>query len=152
MDFSLGRLNSPDPYSADPPWERPLAAIGSRIVSLPERTCRLPSPSLLPLPAITTRASPVCCRRPARARAGYVLAHGAGAGMTHPFMAAVAAELAQRGIATLRYQFPYMERGSQRPDPPHLAHATVRAAVAAARRRAARTFRLSPAASPSAAA
>jgi uncharacterized protein len=69
---------------------------------------------------------------PPRARACYVLAHGAGAGMNHPFMAAVAAELAQRGIATLRYQFPYMERGSKRPDPPQLAQAAVRAAVAAA--------------------
>jgi predicted alpha/beta-hydrolase family hydrolase len=68
---------------------------------------------------------------PARARACYVLAHGAGAGMTHPFMVAVAAELAQRGIATLRYQFTYMERGSKRPDPPKLAQAAVRAAVAA---------------------
>jgi predicted alpha/beta-hydrolase family hydrolase len=47
---------------------------------------------------------------PASARACYVLAHGAGAGMTHPFMAAVAAELAARDIATLRYQFPYMEQ------------------------------------------
>ncbi len=52
--------------------------------------------------------------------------------MKHPFLAAVAAELAQRGIATLRYQFPYMERGSKRPDPPPVAHATVRAAVSAA--------------------
>jgi predicted alpha/beta-hydrolase family hydrolase len=72
---------------------------------------------------------------PARARACYVLAHGAGAGMNHPFMAAVAAELALRGIATLRYQFPYMERGGKRPDPPHLAQATVRAAAATALRR-----------------
>jgi predicted alpha/beta-hydrolase family hydrolase len=71
-------------------------------------------------------------RTPPRARACYVLAHGAGAGMSHPFMAAVAAELAQRGIATLRYQFPYMERGSKRPDPPQLAQAAVRGAVAAA--------------------
>ncbi len=69
---------------------------------------------------------------PLHARACYVLAHGAGAGMTHPFMAAAAAGLAERGIATLRYQFPYMERGSKRPDPPKLAQATVRAAVAAA--------------------
>jgi hypothetical protein len=69
---------------------------------------------------------------PHRARVCYVLAHGAGAGMTHPFMAAVAAGLAERGIATLRYQFPYMERGSKRPDPPKLAQATVCAAVAAA--------------------
>jgi uncharacterized protein len=63
-----------------------------------------------------------------------VLAHGAGAGMTHPFMAAMANGLAERAIATLRYQFPYMERGSKRPDPPQLAQATVRAAVAAAAR------------------
>jgi len=69
---------------------------------------------------------------PPRARTCCVLAHGAGAGMTHPFMAAAAAGLAERGIATLRYQFPYMERGSKRPDPPKLAQATVRAAVAAA--------------------
>jgi predicted alpha/beta-hydrolase family hydrolase len=54
--------------------------------------------------------------------------------MNHPFMAAVAAELAQRGIATLRYQFPSMERGAKRPDPPKVAQATVRAAVAAAMR------------------
>jgi uncharacterized protein len=69
---------------------------------------------------------------PLRARACYVLAHGAGAGMTHPFMAAVAAGLGERGVATLRYQFPYMEQGSKRPDAPRLAHATVRAAVAEA--------------------
>jgi len=69
---------------------------------------------------------------PAGARACYVLAHGAGAGMQHPFMAAVAAGLAARGIATLRYQFPAMERGARRPDPPPLAQATVRAACAAA--------------------
>jgi predicted alpha/beta-hydrolase family hydrolase len=69
---------------------------------------------------------------PAQARACYVLAHGAGAGMTHPFMTAVAAGLAERHIATLRYQFLYMERGSKRPDPPKLAHAAVRAAVAEA--------------------
>jgi predicted alpha/beta-hydrolase family hydrolase len=70
---------------------------------------------------------------PARARACYVLAHGAGAGMNHPFMTAVAAGLAQRGIASLRYQFPYMERGGKRPDLPRIAHAAVRAAVAAAK-------------------
>ena len=71
---------------------------------------------------------------PSRPRACYVFAHGAGAGMKHPFMAAMAEGLAACGIATLRYQFPYMERGSKRPDPPQLAHATVRAAVAAASR------------------
>jgi len=69
---------------------------------------------------------------PPAARACYVLAHGAGAGMDHPSMRAVAAGLADLGIATLRYQFPYMERGSRRPDTPPLCHATVRAAVAAA--------------------
>src|SRR5262245_12077458 len=71
---------------------------------------------------------------PAQARACYVFAHGAGAGMAHPFMERVASELGERGIATLRYQFPYMERGSKRPDRPLLAQATVRAAVAAAAR------------------
>jgi predicted alpha/beta-hydrolase family hydrolase len=72
---------------------------------------------------------------PADARACYVMGHGAGAGMTHPFMAAFAADLAARSIATLRYQFPYMEKGSRRPDPPKIAQATVRAAVAEASRR-----------------
>jgi predicted alpha/beta-hydrolase family hydrolase len=71
---------------------------------------------------------------PDGARACYVLAHGAGAGMAHPFMAAAANGLAERGIATLRYQFPYMERGSKRPDTPRLAHAAVRGAVAEAAR------------------
>src|SRR5436190_16701828 len=71
---------------------------------------------------------------PPRARAVYVFAHGAGAGMAHPFMAAVAAELAERGIASLRYQFLYMEEGGKRPDPPRLAQAAVRAAVAEAAR------------------
>jgi len=60
------------------------------------------------------------------------VAHGAGAGMLHPFMVKLATDLAAREIATLRYQFPYMEKGSRRPDPPALCHATVRAAVAAA--------------------
>jgi len=71
---------------------------------------------------------------PPHARACYVLAHGAGAGMAHPFMAAAATGLAARGIATLRYQFPYMEQGGKRPDRPPVAHATVRAAVAQAAR------------------
>jgi uncharacterized protein len=71
---------------------------------------------------------------PSRPQACYVFAHGAGAGMTHAFMADVASGLAERGIATLRYQFPYMEKGSKRPDPPAIAHAAVRAAVAEAAR------------------
>jgi len=71
---------------------------------------------------------------PTKARACYVMAHGAGAGMTHSFMASFANDLAERDIATLRYQFPYMERGSKRPDSPKLAHAAVRAAVGEAAR------------------
>ncbi len=66
---------------------------------------------------------------PQHPRACYVLAHGAGAGMTHPFMAAIAMGLFERGIATLRYQFLYMEKGSKRPDSPKAAQAAVRAAV-----------------------
>ena len=80
-----------------------------------------------------TRVSGLFCR-PRGARVCFVTAHGAGAGMNHPFMAAMAAGLAARGIATLRYQFPYMERGSKRPDVPARCHATVRAAVLTARR------------------
>src|ERR1700676_311464 len=72
--------------------------------------------------------------RPAQARACFVFAHGAGAGMTHSFMEAVADGLSERGVASLRYQFPYMEKASKRPDPPGLAHAAVRAAVAEAGR------------------
>ena len=69
---------------------------------------------------------------PPNAKAAYVFAHGAGAGMAHKSMAAIAEGLAERGIATLRYNFLYMERGSARPDPPALAHQAVRAAVAKA--------------------
>ena len=73
--------------------------------------------------------------RPQHPRAVYVFAHGAGAGMTHSAMEAIAAGLGARGITTLRYQFPYMETGSKRPDSPAVAHAAVRAAVAEAGRR-----------------
>jgi predicted alpha/beta-hydrolase family hydrolase len=72
--------------------------------------------------------------RPADARACFVFAHGAGAGMTHAAMEATVQGLAERDVATLRYQFPYMEKGSKRPDPPAVAHATVRAAVVEAGR------------------
>ena len=72
---------------------------------------------------------------PDEAWAGYVFAHGAGAGMGHRFMADFAHGLAGRGIATLRFQFPYMEQGSKRPDAPKVAHTAVRAAVAEAARR-----------------
>ena len=70
---------------------------------------------------------------PAKPTALYVLAHGAGAGMRHPFMEAIAHRLAARGVGTLRYQFPYMEQGGRRPDPEPVAAAAVRAAAAAGR-------------------
>ena len=72
--------------------------------------------------------------RPANAKVLYLFAHGAGAGMTHRSMESNALGLAARGIATLRYQFPYMEKGSRRPDPPRIAHAAVRAAASEAAR------------------
>ena len=82
----------------------------------------------------TTHSVSALFERPSPARALLVLAHGAGAGMEHPAMQGTATGLARRGIATLRYQFPYMERKSRRPDPPPLCHAAVRAAVAQAAR------------------
>ena len=69
---------------------------------------------------------------PKDAKAAYVFAHGAGAGMAHKSMTAIAEGLAERGVATLRYNFLYMERGSKRPDAPALAHSVVREAVAKA--------------------
>jgi predicted alpha/beta-hydrolase family hydrolase len=71
---------------------------------------------------------------PPGARACYLLSDGAGAGMAHPLMGSVAAELGERGVAATRYQFPYVEKGGRRPDPPKLAQATVRAAVTEASR------------------
>lgn len=73
---------------------------------------------------------------PGEPEALYVLGHGAGAGVRHPFMEAVAGALALRGIATLRYQFPYLERGRRAPDPAPVLVRTVREAVAEARRAA----------------
>jgi len=91
-----------------------------------------PSSDALRVSVDTDTSVSALLRVPDGAWAGYVFAHGAGAGMAHSFMTAFADGLAQRGIATLRYQFPYMERGSKRPDAPALAHAAVRAAVAEA--------------------
>jgi predicted alpha/beta-hydrolase family hydrolase len=81
-----------------------------------------------------TRTVSGLLQAPGQARACFVLAHGAGAGMAHPFMATVADGLTTRGVASLRYQFPYMEQGLKRPDAPKLAQATVRAAVSEASR------------------
>lgn len=81
-----------------------------------------------PLKIEITSADPVSALliHPPRARACYVFAHGAGAGMAHASMETIATGLADRDIATLRYQFPYMEKGSKRPDAPVVAHAAVR--------------------------
>jgi predicted alpha/beta-hydrolase family hydrolase len=87
----------------------------------------------LRIPIGEENVSALLIRRP-DAKALYVFAHGAGVGMSHRSMASNAEGLAERGIATLRYQFPYMEKGSGRPDPPKIAHAAVRAAVAEASR------------------
>lgn len=93
-----------------------------------------PQPVAVAIPIDAAQRVSGLLQAPSDARACYILAHGAGAGMAHPFMAAIANDLAARGIATLRYQFPYMERGSKRPDSPKVAQATVRAAVAEAAR------------------
>lgn len=87
----------------------------------------------LVIPIGEERTSALLLRRE-NAKALYVFAHGAGAGMTHKAVASNAEGLAARGVATLRYQFLYMENGGKRPDPPKLAHAAVRAAVAEAAR------------------
>jgi predicted alpha/beta-hydrolase family hydrolase len=92
----------------------------------------MPGPEAVTIALADGRAVSALLQSPRGARACYVLAHGAGAGMSHPFMTAVADGLAERAIATLRYQFPYMEQGSKRPDPPKIAQAAVRAAISEA--------------------
>lgn len=92
------------------------------------------SPQPLKVNVDITNSVSALLSRPSGAKACFVFAHGAGAGMTHPFMERISAGLCDRGVATLGYQFPYMENGSRRPDAPALAQATVRAAVAEAAR------------------
>jgi predicted alpha/beta-hydrolase family hydrolase len=92
----------------------------------------LPSSTKVKIPLAEAGAVSGLLDLPAKPQACFVFAHGAGAGMTHPFMAALATGLAQRGIATLRFQFPYMEQGSKRPDSPKVAQTAIRAAVQAA--------------------
>jgi hypothetical protein len=92
------------------------------------------NPQALKLEADSVGTVSALLLRPTAARACFVFAHGAGAGMTHRFMERVAVELCDRDIATLRYQFPYMEKRSKRPDAPPVAHAMVRAAVREAAR------------------
>lgn len=93
----------------------------------------------MPAKSISVRVDPATevsglWDKPRGAKAALVLAHGAGAGMTHRHMAATAEGLAERGIAVLRFNFPYMEKKSKRPDGPAIAHAAVRAAVAQGRK------------------
>lgn len=95
----------------------------------------MPARQELTIAVAPTQAVSALLDAPAAPTACLVLAHGAGAGMTHPFLAALADQLSRRSVATLRYQFPYMENASKRPDPPRVAHAAVRAAAAEARRR-----------------
>jgi uncharacterized protein len=91
-------------------------------------------PNVIPLSIAVPKETAVSAviTLPRAASCCLVFAHGAGAGMNHSYITAVCDGLATRGVATLRYQFPYMEKGSRRPDPPKLCQATVRAAVAAA--------------------
>jgi uncharacterized protein len=96
-----------------------------------EMTFSVPSPVTISVNE-QIRVSGLMQHPAAAAKACLVLAHGAGAGMDHPFMAALARDLEAIGIATLRFQFPYMEKRAKRPDPPALCRATVGAAVAAA--------------------
>jgi predicted alpha/beta-hydrolase family hydrolase len=96
----------------------------------------MPNPSALSIEVKPGVRVSALLQLPAQARACFVLGHGAGAGMAHAFMTDLAKALEARRIGTLRYQFPYMESGSKRPDPPALCHATVRAAVEEARKHA----------------
>ena len=144
--FALPRLRFADPRSLDMVTScRPRTVSGSRAalrlgqrfddnIHPPRHPCtnmeaEPHTPQSLTIQVSQTRVVSGLLLLPDRARACLVLAHGAGAGMTHPFMIAAAAGLSERGIGTLRYQFPYMEAGSRRPDGPGLAQATVRAAV-----------------------
>lgn len=100
------------------------------------RHTQLMKPALLRIEVKPNVQVSALLQMPASAKACFILGHGAGAGMNHLFMTDLANALEARGIGTLRYQFPYMENGSKRPDPPALCHATVRAAVEEARKQA----------------
>lgn len=112
------------------PARRPRRAVRDR----PAATKR--SPAVVAAREVTLAGLPGLLVRPRGARALYVLAHGAGAGMRHAFLEDVAAALAARGIATLRWELPFMAAGKPRPDPPAVAEAAVRAVWTAARRHA----------------
>lgn len=105
-------------------------AVPSRGNETAERTSPVESTDLRFLATRSSGEVSATLMRREDARWLFVLAHGAGAGMRHPFLESIAERLAARGIATLRYQFPYMEQGRRRPDPPPILVATVRSAVA----------------------
>lgn len=109
------------------PAHRPVGLIYRLVVNSKDHVSALPIPLTIPLAAGASTSGLLLT--PPGAEAGYVFAHGAGAGMDHAFMAALASGLAYRRIATLRFQFLFMEQGSRRPDAPAVAHAAVRAAV-----------------------
>ena len=113
----------------------PTRPVTTAAVHAPALTAEALAAAAITLPVRPGESVSALLLSPPSPTAAFVLAHGAGAGMAHPFMERLAQGLAGRGVATLRYQFSYMERGSKRPDPPALAHAVVRAAVAEAARR-----------------
>jgi predicted alpha/beta-hydrolase family hydrolase len=114
-----------------------LERAGNRMAAAAHRRYgRAMATEALSIPIDATQSVSALWQAPPRPSACLVLAHGAGAGMTHKSMAAIAEGLEDRGVATLRYQFPYMEQGGKRVDPPPIAHAVVRKAAAEARRRA----------------
>src|SRR5665213_3882414 len=114
------------------PHVRPVAVDAGFTIRLAQMT--LIHPQQLKIEVEGASAVSALLLRPPQAQACFVFAHGAGAGMAHVFMEQVAAALYDRDVATLRYQFPYMEKASRRPDPPAIVQATVRAAVAEAAR------------------
>jgi hypothetical protein len=117
----------------DPLAGKALFDLHSPLIEVGERSSMKPGTAeLLTVGVNDTVSVSALWENAQRAKACFVFAHGAGAGMRHAFLESVASELAARQVSTLRYQFPYMERGSRRPDSPALCHATVRAAVAEA--------------------
>jgi predicted alpha/beta-hydrolase family hydrolase len=105
------------------------------VICAPSRKTLMSDPTRLSIPLDAGGTVSGLLDLAPHAQACYVFAHGAGAGMHHTFIADIAKGLAQRDIATLRFQFPFMEQGSKRPDTPKVAHAAVRAAVREASRR-----------------
>ena len=128
--FSGDDVAAESTFRYRPPWAKPCPWQRGKLRTM--QASSQPSDQALRVAVDPKTSVSALLRVPESPIACYVFAHGAGAGMAHPFMQTVADGLAERHIATLRYQFPYMERGSERPDTPAVAHAAVRAAVHAA--------------------